>query len=41
MTTLLRQKETMHILNNYQNFTPQELLNYFLKYRNDLLYLYF
>jgi len=33
--TLLRQEETMHILNNYQNFTPQYILNYFLKYRND------
>ena len=32
---LLRQEETMNILNNCQNFTPQYLLNYFLKYRND------
>ena len=33
--TLLRQEETMHILNNYQNFTPQELLDHFFKNNND------
>jgi len=35
MTTLLRQEETMHILNNYQNFTHQELLNHFFRNNND------
>jgi beta-glucosidase-like glycosyl hydrolase len=33
--TLLRQEETMHILNNYQNFTHQELLDHFFKNNND------
>jgi hypothetical protein len=33
--TLLRQEETMHILNNYQNFTPQELLDHFVRNGND------
>jgi len=43
--TLLRQEETMHILNNYQNFTHQEgaerrsalgaLLDHFVKNGND------
>ena len=33
--TLLRQEETMHILNNYQNFTHQELLDHFVRNGND------
>ena len=33
--TLLRQKETMHILNNYQTFTHQELLDHFVRNGND------
>jgi predicted glycosyltransferase len=33
--TLLRQEETMHILNNYQTFTHQELLNHFFRNNND------
>ncbi|MGL5961333.1 MAG: hypothetical protein ACRCZ0_05215 [Cetobacterium sp.] len=32
---LLRQKETMHILNNYQNFSHQELLDHFVRNNND------
>jgi peptidoglycan hydrolase CwlO-like protein len=35
MTLLLRQEETMHILNNYQTFTHQELLDHFFKNNND------
>ena len=33
--TLLRQEETMHILNNYQTFTHQELLDHFFRNNND------
>lgn len=33
--TLLRQEETMHILNNYQIFTHQELLDHFFRNNND------
>lgn len=33
--TLLRQEETMHILNNYQNFTHQKLLDHFFRNNND------
>jgi len=33
--TLLRQEETMHILNNYQTFTHQELLDHFVRNGND------
>ena len=32
---LLRQEETMHILNNYQTFTHQELLDHFFRNNND------
>lgn len=33
--TLLREEETMHILNNYQSFSHQELLDYFVRNNND------
>lgn len=33
--TLLRQEETMYILNNYQAFTHQKLLDHFVKNNND------
>lgn len=33
--TLLRQEETMHVLNNYQSFSHQELLDHFVRNGND------
>lgn len=33
--TLLREEETMHILNNYQTFSHQELLDHFVRNNND------
>lgn len=33
--SLLRQEETMHILNNYQTFTHQQLLDHFVRNGND------
>lgn len=35
MTTLIREEETKYVLDNYKTMTPQYLLDYFIKYKND------
>jgi septal ring factor EnvC (AmiA/AmiB activator) len=35
MTNFIREEDTKYVLDNYKTVTPQYLLDYFIKYKND------